>query len=122
MSVDFYFWLCWVFIAALRLCLVAASGGSSLVPMHARTSHRSGFFVVVKHVVGSPFTGFIDLSTQTQLPRSMWDLLRPGIEPVSPELMGGCLPREVPLVSLDTWHCAPGSWSAGFRLTNASHH
>ena len=102
MSFDFYFWLCWVFVAALRLCLVAASGGSSLVAMHARTYCGGFFFVVVKHAVGSPFTGFIGCSTQTQLPRSMWDLLRPGIEPVSPAPMDGCLPREGPLVSLDT--------------------
>ena len=55
--------------------------------MHARTYCGGFFFVVVKHAVGSPFTGFIGCSTQTQLPRSMWDLLRPGIEPMSPALM-----------------------------------
>ena len=29
-----YFWLCWVFIAACQLSLVAASGGFSLVAVH----------------------------------------------------------------------------------------
>ena len=29
-----YFWLYWVFVAAHRLSLVAASGGYSLVDMH----------------------------------------------------------------------------------------
>ena len=30
----FFFWLCWVFIAAQGLSLVTASGGSSLVAVH----------------------------------------------------------------------------------------
>ena len=67
----------------------------------SRASHCGGFSVVVGHAVGSPRTGFISCTTQTQLPRSSWDLLRPGIEPVSPVLVGGCLSREGPLVSLD---------------------
>ena len=36
---DFYFWPRWVFIAALRLCLVVESGGLSLVACVA-AEHR----------------------------------------------------------------------------------
>ena len=33
-------------------------------------------------------TGFSSCSTQAQLPQSMWNLPRPGIKPVAPELAG----------------------------------
>ena len=42
MCVDFFFWLCWVFVATCRLSLVAASGGYSLVEV-SRASHCDGF-------------------------------------------------------------------------------
>ena len=37
------FWLCWVFVAAHRLSLIVASGGSSLIAS-VWVSHCSGFF------------------------------------------------------------------------------
>ena len=61
--------------------------------MHVRASCGGGFiFVVVEHVVGSRCTCFNRCSTQ--LPHSLWDPPRPGIEPVSPAPTGGCLPGE----------------------------
>jgi len=33
-ALFFFFWLCWVFVAARRLSLVAAAGGYSLVVGH----------------------------------------------------------------------------------------
>ena len=65
----FYFWLCWVFAAARRLSLVAASGSySSLWCVGSPTHHK--------------------LSNCTQLLRGMWDLPGPGLEPLSPALAG----------------------------------
>ena len=40
---------------------------------------------------GSSEFRLISCGTRAQLPRSMWDLLRPGIEPVSLALQGGFL-------------------------------
>ena len=54
-------------LAALRLCLVAATGGSSLVPESTRASHCGAFFFFfffVEHVVGSRCTGFSSCSVQ----------------------------------------------------------
>ena len=31
---NFYFWLCWVFVATHRLSLVVESGGYSLIAVH----------------------------------------------------------------------------------------
>ena len=54
-------------LAALRLCLVAATGGSSLVPESTRASHCGAFFFFfffLEHVVGSRCTGFSSCSVQ----------------------------------------------------------
>ena len=45
---------------------------------------------------GSRHAGFSSCGTQAQLLRSMWDLPRPGIEPVSPALAGGFLTTATP--------------------------
>ena len=63
--------MCWVFIAALRLSLVAASGGYS----------RFG-----TQTLGC--VGFSSCGTQAYLPRGMWNLPGPGIQPVSSALTG----------------------------------
>ena len=89
-----YFWLCWVFIAACRLSLVAASGGYSSLQC-------SGFslrWVLLLRSIGSRHTGSVvavcrlsscgswalehrlsSCGTQAQWLRSMWDLPGPGI-------------------------------------------
>ena len=46
--------------------------------------------------MGSWCTGFSSCRVQAWLPRSMRDLPRPGIEPVSPALIGGSLPSGPP--------------------------
>ena len=81
----FYLWLCWVFVSVRGLSLVAASGGHSssrcvglslsitvsLVAEHRLQTHRLS-----------------NCGSQAQLLRGMWDLPRPGLEPVSPALAG----------------------------------
>ena len=98
-----YFWLCWVFVAARRLSLVAASGGYSLLRC-AGFSLR--WLLVAEHKlqVRGPqqlcHAGFSSCGsralqcrlsscgTRAQLLHSMWDLPGPGLKPVSPALAG----------------------------------
>ena len=78
MKIHLYFWLCWVFVAAHELSLLVA--------------HR--LLVAVASLVAEQHehTG---LATHTT-----WDLLRAGIEPVSPAVAGRFLtagpPGETP--------------------------
>ena len=46
--------------------------------------------------MGSRHAGFSSCGTQAQLPHGMWDLLRPGLEPVSPALAGRFLTTAPP--------------------------
>ena len=89
-----YFWLRWVFVAACALSLVAASRGypssqcvgSSLrwlLLLQSTGSGRVGS-VAVAH-------GLSSCGIRVHLLRSIWDLPRPGIKPVSPALAGGFL-------------------------------
>ena len=57
-----YFWLCWVFVAAHRLSLVAASGGYSLL----RCTGFSLQWLLLLWSMGSRRTGFSSCSTQPQ--------------------------------------------------------
>ena len=70
-----HLWLCWVFVSVRGLSLVAASGGHSLsrplVAEHRLQTRRLS-----------------NCGSRTQLLRGMWDLPRPGLEPVSPALAG----------------------------------
>ena len=70
-----YFWLCWVFVAVLRLSLVVASGASGV------QTYCSGFSCYGAEALGH--TGFIGCSTwaqfssygaQAYLLHSMWHL------------------------------------------------
>ena len=80
----FYLCLCWVFVSVQGLSLVAASGGhsslrcvgpltiaASLVAEHKLQTHRLS-----------------SCGSRAQPLRGMWDLPRPGLEPVSPALAG----------------------------------
>ena len=102
----FNFWLRWVFIAACRLSLVAASGVYSSLQC-------TGFslrWLLLLRSMGSRHMGFSSCGTQlsscgwwapecrlsscgawTQLLCGMWDIPGPGLEPVSPALSGGFL-------------------------------
>ena len=89
-----YFWLHWVFVAVCRLSLFAASGGYSLLwcagfslrwllLLRSTDSRLAGFSCCVTWAQQWWHTGLV-------APR-MWDLPRPGLEPVSPALAGGFL-------------------------------
>ena len=92
-----YFWLHWVFVAACGLSLVAASWGCSSLRCAGFSLRR----LLLLWSTGSRRAGFSScgswalerrLSTcgaRAQLLRGMWDLPRPGLEPVSPALAGG---------------------------------
>ena len=79
-----YLWLCWVFVSVHGLSLVAASGGHS-------SSRCAGLFTIVASLVAEHRLQTHRLSScglRAQLLRGMWDLPRPGPEPVSPALAG----------------------------------
>ena len=119
----FIFWLHWVFVATHRLSLVAASGGHSLLQC-AWASHCSGFSccgawalrvwasVVVACGLSSCGSQALECrlsscGTQAQLLRGMWDLPRPGLEPVSPALAGGfstTVPPGKPCAVLESYY------------------
>ena len=75
-----YFWLHWFFVAGHWLSLAAVSKVYS--SGNAQACHRGGFFSCVDGLGG----------VQAYLSRCMWNLLEPGIEPVSPALVGRLSP------------------------------
>ena len=89
----FIFWLCWFFVSVRGLSPVVASGGHSSSrctglslsrPLVAEHSYRHPGSVVVAHGPScSAATG-----SRAQLLRGMWDLPRPGLEPMSPASAG----------------------------------
>ena len=90
------FCLClrWVFVAAQAFSLVVASGGFSLVAVRGllwmqSTGCRAHGLQQLQ------LTGFRAWAW-AQLLRSMWDLLRSGIEPTSPMLAGDFFTTEPP--------------------------
>ena len=77
-----YFWLCWVFVAAQGLSLVAVSRGYSSCGV--QTSHCCGFScrawalgALASAVVAF---GLSSGAAWAELPCGMWDLLGPGIK------------------------------------------
>ena len=70
-----YFWLCWVFVSVRGLSLVAVRGpltiAASLVAEHRLQTRRLS-----------------NCGSRAQLLCGVWDLPRPGLEPVSPALAG----------------------------------
>ena len=84
-----YLWLCWVFVSVRGLSLVAASGGHS-------SSRCVGLslpwpLITVASLVAEHRLQMRRLSScgsRAQLLRGMWDLPRPGLEPVSSALAG----------------------------------
>ena len=129
----FFFRLHWVFVAACGLSLVAASRGYSLL-------WCAGFslqWLFLLQRMGSRHAGFSSCGLRAlerrlcscgswaSLLRSMWDLPRPGIKPMSPALAGGFLTTGPPRKSLHVvylflfcyYTCFP---SLLFRLGNGS--
>ena len=103
-SLSIYFWLHWVFVAARGLSLVAESGAT--LCCSARASHCGGFSCCGTRAVGMQASVVVSrglsscgsqalerrlssCGTRAQLLRGMWDLPRPGLEPVFPALAGG---------------------------------
>ena len=93
----FYFWLRWVFVAARRLSLVAASGGYSslrctgfslrwLLLLRSRGSRHMGFSSCGSRALERRLSS---CGARAQLLHGMWDLPGPGLKPVSPALAGG---------------------------------
>ena len=102
----FYFWLCWVFVAAHRLSLLEVSGGYSLLQCMGFSLR----WLLLLRSMGSRCAGFSSCGswalecrlsscgsralecrlsscgTWAQLLRGMWDLPRRGLRPVSPAL------------------------------------
>ena len=93
-----YFWLHWVFVAVRGLSLVAASGGYSSLQCEG----FSLWWLLLLQSTGSRCMGFSSCDSQAQLLRGMWDLPRPGLEPMSPALAGGFLTTAPPGKSLST--------------------
>ena len=109
----FIFWLHWVFIAACRSSLVAASGGYSslwctgfslqwLLLLQSTGSRRVGFsscgmLAQQLWLAGSRApTRVSSCSTWAQLLRGTWDLPGPGLEPMFPALAGTFLTTAPP--------------------------
>ena len=107
----FYFWLCWVFVAARGLSLVATSRGYPL----SRCMGFSLQWLLLLQSMGSRRAGFSSCGMQAQqlwlaalerrlsscgaraqLLRCMWDVPGPRLEPVSPALAGGFLTTAPP--------------------------
>ena len=91
-----YLWLHWVFVAVHGLSLAAASGGYSSL----WCTGFSLWWLLLLQSMGSRHTGFSSSGLRAlegrlsscgawaQLLHGMWDLPRPGIEPMSPALAG----------------------------------
>ena len=85
-----YFWLCGVLVSVRGLSLVVASGGHS-------SSRCTGLSLSRPLTVAASLVAEHRLQTRrlsncgsrAQLLHGMWDLPRPGLEPVSPALAGG---------------------------------
>ena len=95
----FYFWLCWVFIAARGLSLVAVSGGYSSL----RCAGFSLWWLLLLQSMGSSSCGtraperrLSSCGARAELLHGVWDLPGPGLEPVSPALTGGFLTTAPP--------------------------
>ena len=110
-----YFWLRWVFVAACGLPLVVARGGYSLL----RCVGFSLRWLLLLRSTGSRRTGFSSCGTwalehrlsscgaRAWLLCGMWDLLRPGLKPVSPAMAGRFLttapPGKSPVPHFEHW-------------------
>ena len=78
-----YLWLCWVFVSVRGLSLVVASGGHS----SSRCAGLSlSWPLVAEHRLQT--RRLSSCGSRAQLLRGMWDLPRPGLDPVSPALAG----------------------------------
>ena len=78
----YFFWLCWVFLSVRGLSPVAASGGHSSSRCAGLSLSRPLFL----RSTGSRCAGSVVVAHGPSCSAAMWDLPRPGLEPVSPAL------------------------------------
>ena len=83
--------LCWVFVSVRGLSLVVASGGHSSSRCGGHSSSRCAGLslsrpLVAEHRLQTPRLS--NCGSRAELLHGMWDLPRPGLEPVSPTLAG----------------------------------
>ena len=90
--IYFYFWLCWVFISVRGLSLVAASRGPLFIAVRGPLTVAAS--LVAEHRLQTHRLS--SCGSRAQMLRGMWDLPRPGLEPVSPALAGGFLTTAPP--------------------------
>ena len=106
-----YFWLCWVFIAVQAFCSCDKQGllsSCSVWASHCRSFSPYGVWalgasasVVVACGLGSCSSGDLghrlsSCGEQAWLLFGLWDLPRPGVEPMSPALAGRFFTIEPP--------------------------
>ena len=91
---NIFICLHWVFIAARGLSLAVGERGL-LSSCGARASHCDGFFCCGAQVPGVGFSSCPSRALESRLSRhtglvalQLWDVPRPGIEPMSPALVG----------------------------------
>ena len=87
-----YLWLCWVFVSVRGLSLVVASGGHSSSRCEVLSLSRAS--LVAEHRLQT--RRLSSCGSWAQLLCGMWDLPRPGLEPVSPALAGRFLTTAPP--------------------------
>ena len=86
MYVCMYVWLCWVFVSVRGLPLVAASGGHSSSRCGGHSSSRCTGLSLSRPLAAEHRLQTRRLSycgSRAELLRGMWDLPRPGLEPMS---------------------------------------
>ena len=85
-SLFFFLWLCWVFLDARGLLLVAVSQGYPLIAMH-------GPLIMVTSLVAAhgPWSVGASVLAAHRLSCPAWDLPGQGIKPMSPVLAGRVL-------------------------------
>ena len=79
-----YFWLCWVFVSARGLSLSCGKRGPLFIAVRGPLTIAAS--LVAEHRLQTRRLSSCGL--RAQLLRGMWDLPRPGLEPVSPALAG----------------------------------
>ena len=80
-----YLWLCWVFVAMWALSNCSKPGYSPIA------SFSFWWLLLLQLLLSMP-----NSCAWASLPHGMWDLPRPGMEPVSPALAGGLFTTETP--------------------------